>query len=115
MRMDWRISSTRNRALLKDPPVLVLDDSLSAVDTGTERLILAALHARRGRHTTLIIAHRLSSVVDADRIVVLEGGRAVQIGPHAELAAVDGPYRHLCRIQGSLDAEIRTDVMSTAS
>jgi ATP-binding cassette, subfamily B, bacterial len=103
------------RALLKDPPVLVLDDSLSAVDTGTEGSILTALRARRGRHTTLIIAHRLSSVIDADRIVVLEGGRAVQIGPHAELAAVDGPYRHLCEIQGSLDAEIRTDVMSTAS
>ena len=63
------------RALLKDPPVLVLDDSLSAVDTGTEALILNALRARRGRHTTLIIAHRLSSVVEADRIVVLEAGR----------------------------------------
>jgi len=102
------------RALLKDPPVLVLDDSLSAVDTGTEALILNALRARRGRHTTLIVAHRLSSVVDADRIVVLEAGRAVQIGSHAELSTVDGPYRHLCQIQGSLDAEIRTDVMSTA-
>jgi ATP-binding cassette subfamily B protein len=103
------------RALLKDPPVLVLDDSLSAVDTGTEALILNALRARRGRHTTLIIAHRLSSVIDADRIVVLESGRAVQIGSHAELSTVDGPYRHLCQIQGSLDAEIRTEVMSTAN
>jgi len=103
------------RALLKDPPVLVLDDSLSAVDTGTEALILQALRARRGRHTTLIIAHRLSSVVDADRIVVLEAGRAIQIGSHAELSTVDGPYRHLCRIQGSLDAEIRTEVLSTVN
>ncbi len=103
------------RALLKDPPVLVLDDSLSAVDTGTEGLILNALRARRGRHTTLIIAHRLSSVVEADRIVVLEAGRAVQIGSHAELSTVDGPYRHLCRIQGSLDAEIRVDVSRAGS
>ena len=103
------------RALLKDPPVLVLDDSLSAVDTGTESLILDALRARRGRHTTLIIAHRLSSVVDADRIVVLEAGRAVQIGSHEELSTVDGPYRHLCQIQGSLDAEIRVDVSRAGS
>ncbi len=103
------------RALLKDPPVLVLDDSLSAVDTGTEGLILDALRARRGRHTTLIIAHRLSSVVDADRIVVLESGRCVQIGNHAELSVIEGPYRHLCQIQGSLDAEIQTDVMTAGT
>jgi len=103
------------RALLKDPPVLVLDDSLSAVDTGTEGRILDALQSRRGRHTTLIIAHRLSSVVDADRIVVLEAGRCVQLGSHAELSVVDGPYRHLCQIQGSLDAEIRTDVQKTGN
>ncbi len=103
------------RALLKDPPVLVLDDSLSAVDTGTEGQILDALRARRGRHTTLIIAHRLSSVVDADRIVVLESGRCVQIGSHAELSVIEGPYRHLCQIQGSLDAEIQTEVMTAGS
>jgi ABC-type multidrug transport system fused ATPase/permease subunit len=95
------------RALLKDPPVLVLDDSLSAVDTGTEGRILTALRARKGRHTTLVIAHRLSSVIDADRIMVLEAGRCVQLGSHAALAAVDGPYRHLCEIQGALDAEIQ--------
>jgi len=68
------------RALLKDPPVLVLDDSLSAVDTGTERKILAALKRRKGRQTTLIIAHRLSSVMHADRILVLDHGRVVQLG-----------------------------------
>jgi len=98
------------RALLKDPPVLVLDDSLSAVDTGTEKNILDALQRRKGRQTTLIIAHRLSSVMNADRIMVLDEGRVVQLGDHQSLAAVDGPYRRLCEIQGALDASIRADV-----
>jgi len=98
------------RALLKDPPVLVLDDSLSAVDTGTEAKILAALRRRKGRQTTLIIAHRLSSVMHADRILVLDEGRVAQLGDHATLAAQPGPYRRLCEIQGALDAAIRDDV-----
>ena len=98
------------RALLKNPPVLVLDDSLSAVDTGTERDILAALKRRKGRQTTLIIAHRLSSVMHADRIMVLNDGRLAQLGDHATLAAEPGPYRRLCEIQGALDAAIEIDV-----
>ena len=98
------------RALLKDPPVLVLDDSLSAVDTGTEKLILDALKARKGRQTTLIIAHRLSSVIDADRIMVLEEGRCVQLGSHEELIQLDGPYQRLCKIQGALDSQISADL-----
>lgn len=98
------------RALLKDPPVLVLDDSLSAVDTQTEQLILHALKRRRGRATTLIIAHRLSSVVHADRILVLEQGRTAQLGTHAELIQQPGPYRGLCEIQGALDAAIAEDM-----
>lgn len=102
------------RALLKDPPVLVLDDSLSAVDTGTEARILDALRRRNGRQTTLIIAHRLSSVMHADRIVVLDEGRVVQLGRHATLAMESGPYRRLCEIQGALDAAIRRDVAATA-
>ena len=97
------------RALLKDPPILVLDDSLSAVDTNTEQRILNALARRRGRHTTIVIAHRLSSVKDADRILVLAGGKLVQDGSHDMLAAVPGPYRRLCDIQGDLDDSIRTD------
>jgi len=103
------------RALLKDPPVLVLDDSLSAVDTGTERKILDALKRRKGRQTTLIIAHRLSSVMNADRILVLDEGRLVQLGNHETLAATDGPYRRLCEIQGALDASIRADVAAGAA
>ncbi len=101
------------RALLKDPPVLVLDDSLSAVDTGTEKTILAALQQRKGRQTTIIIAHRLSSVMHADRIMVLENGRCVQIGTHTELAGQPGNYRRLCEIQGALDAQILQDVDNT--
>ena len=95
------------RALLKDPPILILDDSLSAVDSMTEGRILDALTRRRGRHTTLVIAHRLSSVRHADRILVLERGRLVQDGVHEELATAPGPYRRLCQIQGLFRAETR--------
>jgi ATP-binding cassette subfamily B protein len=101
------------RALLKDPPILVLDDSLSAVDTGTEQQILAALKRRKGRQTTLIIAHRLSSIVHADRIMVLDEGCLVQLGDHQTLAATPGPYQRLCEIQGALDASIRSDMAIT--
>ena len=73
------------RALLKDPPILVLDDALSAVDTRTESEILTALDERRARHTTLIVTHRLASVTHADRICVLQEGRVVESGDHAEL------------------------------
>lgn len=103
------------RALLKDPPILVLDDALSAVDTGTERRILEALEQRKGRHTTLVISHRLSSVIHADRIMVLERGRIVQLGNHEELIRADGPYRRLCEIQGNLEAQIRRDLMHGAT
>ena len=101
------------RALLKDPPVLVLDDSLSAVDTGNEKLILDALQRRKGRQTTIIIAHRLSSVMHADRIMVLEDGKCVQMGSHTELATQPGNYQRLCEIQGALDEQILQDVDNT--
>ena len=101
------------RALLKDPPVLVLDDSLSAIDTGTELQILDALERRRGRHTTIVIAHRLSSIMNTDRILVLDRGRLVQMGSHATLAREIGPYRRLCEIQGALDASIDADLKAT--
>lgn len=101
------------RTLLKDPPVLILDDSLSAVDTGTEQLILEALRARKGKQTTLIIAHRLSSVRHADRILVLNEGRAEQLGSHEELAATEGLYQRLCNIQGRLDDAINIDLQAS--
>ncbi len=98
------------RAFLKDAPVLLLDDALSAVDTRTEAGIVAALRARRGRRTTIVIAHRLSTVRHADRLIVLEHGRAVQQGTHKELAGRDGPYRRLWEIQGSLEQELEGDL-----
>ena len=103
------------RALLRDPPILVLDDALSAVDTGTERHILTALRRRKGRQTTLVIAHRLTSVMHADRVLVLEAGRIAQLGTHDELVAVPGPYRRLCEIQGDLEAGIDEDVRATGA
>ena len=98
------------RALLKDSPVLVLDDSLSAIDTKTEQLILKALQKRKGRQTTLVIAHRLSSLAYVDRIAVIDRGRLVQLGSHEELSVAPGLYRRLCQIQGALDDQIRSDV-----
>ncbi len=98
------------RALLKDPTYLVLDDSLSAVDTRTEAHILRALAHRKGKATTILIAHRLSSTRLADRIFVLGDGRIVQQGTHDELLAAEGPYRRLWNIQGALEAEIDRDL-----
>ena len=98
------------RALLKRPAILILDDSLSAVDTRTEARILKTLAGRRGRATTIVIAHRLSTTRVADRIVVLEKGHVVQEGSHDDLLGEDGPYRRLWHIQGDLEEEIDNDL-----
>jgi ATP-binding cassette subfamily B protein len=102
------------RAILRDPPILVLDDALSAVDTRTERMILDALKSRRGRHTTLVITHRMSTAAQADRVIVLEHGRVVQHGRPEELVKVDGPYRRLWEIQTSLQTDLREDLAAPA-
>lgn len=83
------------RALLRDSPILVLDEALSAVDAENEQVIQQALDRLMAGRTTLILAHRLSSVIGADRILVLDNGAVVQTGPHNELIATDGPYRNL--------------------
>lgn len=92
------------RALLQQPDILVLDDALSAVDTRTERLILEALRDRRGSQTTIVIAHRLSTLMLADQIIVLEHGRIVQHGVHADLVKEDGMYRCLWDIQTTIES-----------
>ena len=83
------------RALLRDAPILLLDEALSSVDAENEALIQQALDRLTRGRTTLVLAHRLSSVIGADRIPVLDQGQVVDEGTHAALIARDGPYRRL--------------------
>jgi len=96
------------RALLKDAPVLLLDEATSALDSESERFIQSSLERLMRGRTTIVVAHRLSTIERADRIVVLEAGRLVEIGSHGELLARGGLYSHLYRIQFAAPAEATT-------
>jgi ATP-binding cassette, subfamily B, bacterial len=87
------------RAMLKDPPLLLLDEATSALDAEGERMVQAALESAMRHRTTLVIAHRLSTVQRADRIVVMEAGEIVETGTHAELVALGGLYARLAALQ----------------
>jgi ABC transporter fused permease/ATP-binding protein len=93
------------RALLKDPPILVLDEATSALDAESEHLVQEALERLMEGRTTLIIAHRLSTVRRADEVVVLDGGKVVERGSHDELVAANGLYRKLVERQLKWDDE----------
>jgi len=90
------------RAILKNPPVLVLDEATAAVDNETEAAIQRSLDRITASRTTLVIAHRLSTVRHADQIVVMEQGRIVESGHHDDLIGRDGPYANLWRVQAGL-------------
>ena len=90
------------RAMLKNPPLLLLDEATSALDAESERVVQAALEAAMADRTTLVIAHRLATVLKADRIVVMDGGRIVDIGTHHALVARGGLYARLASMQFDL-------------
>jgi ATP-binding cassette, subfamily B, bacterial MsbA len=94
------------RALLKDAPVLLLDEATSALDSESERFIQQSLDRLMSDRTTFVVAHRLSTIERADRIVVLEAGRIVEIGSHQDLLARNGLYAHLHSIQYARKEEV---------
>lgn len=101
------------RAVLRDAPILILDEALSSVDAENEALIQEALDRLMRGRTTLILAHRLSSVIDADRMLVLENGHVVESGHHDELIARDGPYQRLMGSQATNEKRSTLNVTDT--
>lgn len=95
------------RVILKKPPILLFDEATSALDSGTEQAILTALNTLAKNHTSLVIAHRLSTVIDADQILVMDQGEIVERGTHRQLLAMHGRYAEMWRLQR--DERLATD------
>jgi ABC-type multidrug transport system fused ATPase/permease subunit len=89
------------RAILKDAPILILDEATSSLDNESERLVQEALTRLMVGRTTIVVAHRLSTIRHADSIAVLDDGWLLELGTHAELLTLDGLYAHLWRLQAS--------------
>ena len=87
------------RALMKDAPILILDDSVSAVDTKTEKTILENLHTTREGKTTILIAHRVSTIERMDKILFIDDGKLAAFGPHAQLYATCPEYQKMVDLQ----------------
>jgi subfamily B ATP-binding cassette protein MsbA len=85
--------------MLKDAPILLLDEATAALDADSEQQVQAALARLQSGRTTLVVAHRLSTIRDADTILVMEDGTIVERGTHDELLVADGLYARLCRLQ----------------
>lgn len=102
------------RAILLNPKILILDDSMSAVDAETERLLQTAIRSVMKGRTTVLIAHRLSTVQQADHIIVLKDGQIIEQGTHEQLAKASGYYRHVLETQQMTAAESMADVLSVS-